>query len=65
MPKAETVIENSILMERSNCGLTVQLLYDGAFVAIRVIDGDEMPQSKVIHPQDAMEAFNHPFVYLP
>lgn len=56
----------TVLMERSNAGLRVELVYrrDLDVVGIRVTDGDQEPLSADVSHADAMDAFNHPYLYV-
>lgn len=52
------------LMERSNSGLYVELVYLGDNkVAIKVKDGDKEEIFIEIPPEKALDAFHHPFAY--
>lgn len=53
------------LMERSYAGLLVELrLVDGeVFIAVK--DGEKEAEVAKVDPAKALDAFNHPFCYLP
>jgi hypothetical protein len=62
----EPVDEPTILMERSTGGwrTELRLCADGR-VAILVRQGEGNPRGCFVPPENALDAFNHPYVYLP
>jgi hypothetical protein len=58
--------EPIVLMERAASGwrTELRLCVDGS-VAILVQQGDDNPRGCVVPPEKALDAFHHPYVYLP
>ena len=56
---------DTLLHSRSNSGLTVELHTGHGKFAITVIDGNELPITFGVEPENASDAFFHPFIYMP
>ncbi len=55
----------TLLHSRSNTGLTIELHYGNDKLALSVIDGNYDPITFPVNPENAFDAFYHPFFYMP
>lgn len=53
------------LLERTNAGLTVEVIYGNDNLVLSVIDGDMSPIIFPIEKDCVFDAFDHPFFYMP
>lgn len=61
----ETPSDAVSLLERSYAGLKVEILFQDPVVSLLVQEGEREPRVVEIEPARALDAFNHPYCYLP
>lgn len=59
-----TVNPDTVLMERSSGGVRVSLVYSLGLVGVVVEEPGQYPQLSHIDPENAMDAFEHPYCYV-
>ena len=61
------VATDTVLASRQNCGLTVELHYERDKLSVSVLDADRTYHVATfpVEPENAFDAYTHPFVYVP
>lgn len=58
-------MRDSCILDRTNAGVTVEIHYGNGNVALLVKEGENPDQVAKIDPSTVLDAFNHPYCYLP
>jgi len=56
---------DTLLHDRTNAGLRIELHYGNGNLAVSIIDGESLPITFPVDKEHALDAFLHPFMYAP